>query len=81
MHDFRKLAGLRLKEPTVIAPRGVGLGADADQYETPSIGDPAAVAAAIIAAGVKARNGGDTAPKLSTLAEQILDAGKKRGGE
>jgi hypothetical protein len=67
--------------PSVAAPRGVGLGPDASEFETVAA-DPAATARAIIAAGNKARGGGDTlAPKLSDAAQQIIDAGKRRRGE
>jgi hypothetical protein len=89
MRDFKQLAGLtagelaaltRTEAPTVAAPHGIGLGSDASQFETVA-SDPAATAAAIVAAAAKARGGGDTlAPKLSAAAEAILRAGRDRRG-
>jgi len=84
MHDFKHLAGLtagelafltRKEAPTVTT--GIVDPASFETFETVA-NDPAATARAIIAAGAKARNGCDTAPKLSATAQAILDAGKKR---
>jgi hypothetical protein len=91
MQDFRRLATLTAGElafltkeaPTVAVADGIGLGPDASEYET-SVppADSAAVARQIIKAGAKARRGGDgTPPKLSTMAEAILRAGRVRRGE
>jgi hypothetical protein len=82
MFDFKRLATLPLpKEPlTATAPRALGVGSDSDQYVT-IVADPAATARAICAAATKARNGDDTAPKLSAVAQQIIDSGKRRRGE
>ena len=61
--------------PSVATPRLVS---DDAQFETIA-SDATATARAIVAAGVKARGGGDTlAPKLSAAAQQIIDAGKRR---
>jgi hypothetical protein len=89
MHDFRRLATMTPEElallarsaPPVAVPRGAGLGSDAAEFETPPIGDAAALAAAIIAAG-KARVSGQTlSTKSSPLADAIVAAGEKRRGK
>jgi hypothetical protein len=93
MQDFKKLAGaltpLELAwlaagaSPTVTSPRGttgIGVGADASEYETVA-SDPKATARMIIKAAALARSGGPVALKPSTVAQQILDAGKRRRGE
>jgi len=77
--DFKKLAGLTpQKEPHLAAPRGVAIGSDGDQYETPPIGDAAATARLILKAAATRDAGGPMMPKPSTVAQQILDAGEKR---
>jgi hypothetical protein len=87
MHDFRKLATMTPAElarlsPTAptVAPHGIGVGVDADQYETP-IGDAARLASQIVAAAKTARAGGPMAAKMSDAAQQIIDAGKRRRAE
>jgi hypothetical protein len=85
MHDFKRLRGLAAAMTPVTAPpitNSVGLGSDASEYETPPIGDAAAVAQAITKAGDRARGHNDTpAPKLSDTAEGILAAGRRRRAE
>ena len=59
----------------VVAPR-----VDFETFETLA-SDPARTARAIVDAAKMARAGGPMAPKPSTIAQQILDAGAKRRGE
>jgi hypothetical protein len=66
--------------PTVTAPKGVGLGADADQYEI-AVSDPARTARMIVAAAALRDGGGPPTAKLSSTAEAILRAGARRRGE
>jgi hypothetical protein len=76
--DFVKTLRRMTKATASAAPHAVAVPrVDFETFETIAAA-PAETAAAIIAAGAKARNGCDTAPKLSATAQAILDAGKKR---
>ena len=88
MRSFRELAALTPAElsrltneaPTGALPHGIGLGPDGDQFETVA-SDPAATARLIVKAAKTRDAGGPTMPKPSSVAQQILDCGKRRRAE
>jgi hypothetical protein len=81
LKSIRALAEAPMAPPIVRSPSvtGIGLAADAAEYET-KVGDPVATARMIIAAAAARDGGGPMMPKPSTVAQQILDAGAKRRG-
>jgi hypothetical protein len=85
MDNFRRLATMTPQElaywstpnaPTVAAPH-VGLGVDADQFETIA-SDSTTTARAITKAAKLAKSGGPPLPELSATAKAILAAGVRR---
>jgi hypothetical protein len=73
MQSFKELATMTPRELAFLeAPTGIAQAVASGQSAT---------AAAIIKAAATARAGGPSAPKPSTVAQQILDAGKKRRAE
>jgi hypothetical protein len=76
----QELAALTRTEAPTVAALGIGVGVDADQFETIAT-DPAATARMIVKAAKTRDAGGPVSPKPSTVAQQIIDAGKRRRAE
>jgi hypothetical protein len=79
--DFVKTLRRMTKATASPAPHAVAAPrVDFETFETIA-GDPAVTASAIVKAAALARAGGPMTPKPSTVAQHILDAGKKRRAE
>jgi hypothetical protein len=74
MRNFRHLSGLTNEEWASLAWKEAPT--DASEYET--VANAAATARMIVKAAKTRAAGGPPAPKPSTVAQQILDAGAKR---